>query len=136
MRAEIVAQEAGDLGEDGEQALKKTMAVNMFSQQSVSKERVEQRTKIDIFEAAFRKIKEATGVSDVNEVIQKIISQEGSSTIFRRCPPPGPEYFISSTRAFSADFFSLSASTFAWFSLVSTIRFSRSEEHTSELQSP
>ena len=79
MRAEIVAQEAGDLGEDGEQALKKTMAVNMFSQQSVSKERVEQRTKIDIFEAAFRKIKEATGVSDVNEVIQKIISQEGTT---------------------------------------------------------
>ena len=34
--------------------------------------------KIDIFESAFRKIKEATGVSDVNEVIQKIVSQEGT----------------------------------------------------------
>merc|ERR1719164_373525 len=55
------------------------MSVNMFSAQSVSKERVEQRTKIDILEAAFRKIKEATGVSDVNEVIQKIISQEGTT---------------------------------------------------------
>merc|ERR1719240_1852253 len=63
----------------GDTNLKKAMAVNMFSQQSVSKERVEQRTKIDIFEAAFRKIKEATGVSDVNEVIQKIISQEGTT---------------------------------------------------------
>merc|ERR1719473_83306 len=60
MRAEIVAQEAGDLGEEGETNLKKAMAVN-------------------IFEAAFRKIKEATGVSDVNEVIQKIISQEGTT---------------------------------------------------------
>ena len=79
MRAEIVAQEAGDLGEEGETNLKKAMAVNMFSAQSVSKERVEQKTKIDIFEAAFRKIKEATGVSDVNEVIQKIISQEGTT---------------------------------------------------------
>merc|ERR1719408_649856 len=79
MRAEIVAQGAGDLGEEGETNLKKAMAVNMFSQQSVSKERVEQRTKIDIFENAFRKIKEATGVSDVNEVIQKIISQEGTT---------------------------------------------------------
>jgi hypothetical protein len=35
--------------------------------------------KIDIFEAAFRKIKDATGVSDVNEVIQKIVSQEGTT---------------------------------------------------------
>ena len=35
--------------------------------------------KIDIFENAFRKIKEATGVSDVNEVIQKIEGQEGTS---------------------------------------------------------
>jgi hypothetical protein len=43
-----------------------------------SKERTEQRTKIDIFERAFRKIKEATGVSDVNEVIQKIIVQEST----------------------------------------------------------
>ena len=40
---------------------------------------MEQRTKIDIFEAAFRKIKEATGVSDVNEVIQKIVSQESTT---------------------------------------------------------
>ena len=30
-------------------------------QSTLSKERMEQRTKIDIFEAAFRKIKEATG---------------------------------------------------------------------------
>ena len=35
--------------------------------------------KIDIFENAFRKIKEATGVSDVNEVIKKIEGQEGTS---------------------------------------------------------
>lgn len=36
-------------------------------------------SKIDIFESAFRKIKEATGVSDVNEVIAKIFSQEGTT---------------------------------------------------------
>jgi len=34
---------------------------------------------VDIFENAFRKIKEATGVSDVNEVIQKIVSQESTT---------------------------------------------------------
>jgi len=39
----------------------------------------EAKSRIDIFENAFRKIKEATGVSDVNEVIQKIISQEGTT---------------------------------------------------------
>lgn len=43
---------------------------------SLSKQRAEQWSKIDIFEAAFRKIKEATGVSEVNEVIKKIVSQE------------------------------------------------------------
>jgi len=37
------------------------------------------KTKINIFENAFHKIKEATGVSDVNEVIQKIIGQEGTT---------------------------------------------------------
>jgi hypothetical protein len=45
----------------------------------IAKERIETRNKIDIFENAFRKIKEATGVSDVNEVIQKIVSQEGTT---------------------------------------------------------
>lgn len=34
---------------------------------------------IDIFENEFRKIKEATGVSDVNEVIQKITTQESTT---------------------------------------------------------
>mmetsp|Transcript_23456 Transcript_23456/g.34599 ORF Transcript_23456/g.34599 Transcript_23456/m.34599 type:complete len:562 (-) Transcript_23456:58-1743(-) len=39
----------------------------------------ELETKLDIYESAFRKIKEATGVSDVNEVIQKIIGQESTT---------------------------------------------------------
>ena len=44
-----------------------------------SQEKVISKTKLDIFENAFRKIKEATGVSDVNEVIQKIVNQEGTT---------------------------------------------------------
>jgi tRNA(Glu) U13 pseudouridine synthase TruD len=40
---------------------------------------IEAKSKIDIFENAFRKIKDATGVSDVNEVIQKIISQDSTT---------------------------------------------------------
>lgn len=42
----------------------------------IAEESEAQRKKIDVYEEAFRKIKEATGVSDVNEVIQKIVSQE------------------------------------------------------------
>lgn len=78
MRQEIAAQEAGELGPGGEQELKVALT-NASMQSTLSKERMEQRTKIDIFEAAFRKIKEATGVSDVNEVIQKIVSQESTT---------------------------------------------------------
>ena len=39
----------------------------------------QEESKIDIYENAFRKIKEATGVSDVNEVIHKIIGQESTA---------------------------------------------------------
>lgn len=48
---------------------------NSLAQKSLTMEKLESRNKVNIFENAFRKIKEATGVSDVNEVIQKIISQ-------------------------------------------------------------
>ena len=50
-----------------------------LSQGEDAKAASEARSKINIFENAFRKIKEATGVSDVNEVIQKITSQEGTT---------------------------------------------------------
>ena len=50
-----------------------------MTQSMMASERLETRNKIDIFENAFRKIKEATGVSDVNEVIQKIMSQENTT---------------------------------------------------------
>lgn len=49
------------------------------SQKSIALEKLESRNKVDIFENAFRRIKEATGVSDVNEVIQKIVSQESTT---------------------------------------------------------
>jgi len=39
----------------------------------------EQQDTIDMYERAFRKIREATGVSDVNEVIKKIIGQESTT---------------------------------------------------------
>ena len=88
VRAELAADEAEKMGERSEKVQNPPRLLPH------TKVRVEQRTKINIFEAAFRKIKEATGlfalfvpncrdanigVSDVNEVIQKIVSQESTS---------------------------------------------------------
>lgn len=41
----------------------------------------EDTNELEIYEIAFRKIKDATGVSDVNEVIRKIIGQENTTEI-------------------------------------------------------
>jgi len=66
-------------GEEGEEALRAAAQANSMAANRIAMERREHKAKIDIFEAAFRKIKDATGVSDVNEVIQKIVSQEGTT---------------------------------------------------------
>ncbi|GMF37816.1 unnamed protein product [Phytophthora fragariaefolia] len=75
----VVARESGDLSFEGESQLKASLMTTMMQQGVAGEEKKEHRSKIDIFESAFRKIKEATGVSDVNEVIQKITSQESTT---------------------------------------------------------
>jgi hypothetical protein len=52
---------------------------NTQKEKNLLLEKIESKNKVNIFENAFRKIKEATGVSDVNEVIQKIITQESTT---------------------------------------------------------
>ncbi|GMH85962.1 hypothetical protein TrVE_jg2678 [Triparma verrucosa] len=74
-REKIVQDNAKGLDTEGEQ----NMMARVMEQGEEAKAANEARNKIDIFENAFRKIKEATGVSDVNEVIQKITSQEGTT---------------------------------------------------------
>ncbi|RHY25459.1 hypothetical protein DYB32_008297 [Aphanomyces invadans] len=76
---EIVEAEVEGLAPDEGHVLKTSLALNSLKEGRVADEKKEHRSKIDIFESAFRKIKEATGVSDVNEVIQKIVSQEGTT---------------------------------------------------------
>ena len=49
-------------------------------QKAMHTQKAEAKSKVDIFENAFRRIKDATGVSDVNEVISKISSQESTTT--------------------------------------------------------
>ena len=67
------------LEQDGAESRAASNVSNSATQKLLAHERIEARNKIDIFENAFRRIKEATGVSDVNEVIQKIVSQEGTT---------------------------------------------------------
>lgn len=62
---------------DGDVSEKSMLNTVMFQQQQTT-DKIEAQNKVDIFENGFRKIKEATGVSDVNDVIEKITSQESS----------------------------------------------------------
>ncbi|CAM9557670.1 unnamed protein product [Ascophyllum nodosum] len=75
IRAEIMAMN----DETGEQRLKMVSLAADTVTAKMTTELVSHKTKIDVFENAFRKIKYATGVSDVNEVIQKIISQDSTA---------------------------------------------------------
>ena len=88
-RQEIIEKSIMEDGVDGEgeTALRASMSTGALDAGSLDAQRTADisakaasNNKIDIFENAFRKIKEATGVSDVNEVIQKIESQEGTSS--------------------------------------------------------
>jgi len=76
IRTDMIAKANGDLSTDEENQLRASVALNNLSQSKVADENSKQKNIIDVFEDAFKKIKEATGVSDVNEVIQKIVSQE------------------------------------------------------------
>ncbi|KAJ0410973.1 hypothetical protein ATCC90586_004326 [Pythium insidiosum] len=78
-KVDVINREAGDLNGEEEKHLKQSLAMTVMQQGMAIEEKKEHRSKIDIFESAFRKIKEATGVSDVNEVIQKIVSQESTT---------------------------------------------------------
>merc|ERR1711988_1694448 len=76
MRQEIVLEAQGDLSAQDEQNLKKAVVTNtMYSQLNAAKKEDEQE-KITTYEEAFRKIRDATGVSDVSEVISKFLTQE------------------------------------------------------------
>jgi hypothetical protein len=58
---------------------------------TANRQRIETPKTIDIFENAFCKIKEATGVSDINEMIHTIVSHEGATenaiSLTRACAP-------------------------------------------------
>merc|ERR1719378_204426 len=75
-RLEILARQSGDKSEEQENALKQALVANRLQEGIISRELEECKKDLDVYENAFRKIKEATGVSDIDEVMQKIQTQE------------------------------------------------------------
>merc|ERR1739848_319234 len=65
-----------DLDKAGEQQLKEMSATSDLTAGISNDYAQEERQKLLDYEEAFHQIKEATGVSDVNEVIQKFLTQE------------------------------------------------------------
>mmetsp|Transcript_64612 Transcript_64612/g.203969 ORF Transcript_64612/g.203969 Transcript_64612/m.203969 type:complete len:555 (+) Transcript_64612:459-2123(+) len=78
-REGIKAEAAGDLSANEENAMKTTLITNSLFHASNVQQMEEEQKKITTFGEAFRKIKEATGVSDVSEVIQKFMTQEDTN---------------------------------------------------------
>lgn len=75
-RRDVVLESKGDLGEASEHALKQNVAKNALHHSLNSNTAQSEHAVVGAYESAFRRIKEATGVSDVNEVIQKFMTQE------------------------------------------------------------
>merc|ERR1719159_363053 len=65
-----------DLDRAGELAVKTTTAMAELAAGMSHNEAEQNKIEMLDYEEAFRRIKEATGVSDVNEVIQKFLTQE------------------------------------------------------------
>eukprot|EP00736_Rhodelphis_marinus_P012576 Rmarinus@m.21897 len=75
LRREMLLDAHGDMGEEGEKSLKRSNATNAMHSQMNERNVEEEMEKITAYEEAFRRIKEATGVSDVNEAISKFLTQ-------------------------------------------------------------
>lgn len=68
----------GDLSKEEEEALRASLAASAATNAAADARLESALQQVDVYEDAFRRIKEATGVADVNEVVQKILSQEDS----------------------------------------------------------
>merc|ERR1719409_2486787 len=73
---ERMLKQQQDLDRAGELAVKTTSAMAELASSMSHNEAEEEKQRMQDYEEAFRRIKEATGVLDVNEVIQKFLTQE------------------------------------------------------------
>jgi coiled-coil domain-containing protein 151 len=72
LKAEAMEELTGNAGEE----LRTSLEEAEMEASRVKEEAGVVMKKLDVYDEAFKKIKEATGVSDVNEVIQKVMAQE------------------------------------------------------------
>jgi hypothetical protein len=75
-RQDIVLEAKGDLSTEAEEMLKKNLVTNALHSKLNQNVMEGEQQVMSAYEQAFRKIKEATGVGDVNEVIQKFVTQK------------------------------------------------------------
>jgi len=75
-RRELQLEAAGEVNMDGEQNLIKNYVAQGFYSASAEHELQMQKDKVTTYEEAFRRIKEATGIEDINEVIEKFLTQD------------------------------------------------------------
>ncbi len=67
-RRDLIAKASGDLSEEQEDELRKALVANKLQESVTNSELQATKDELEVFENAFRQIKEATGVSDINEV--------------------------------------------------------------------
>uniref|UniRef100_A0A7S3G820 Uncharacterized protein n=1 Tax=Palpitomonas bilix TaxID=652834 RepID=A0A7S3G820_9EUKA len=79
-RQELQMEAAGDLSAEQEAQLKADLTKEQIQQKMSEQKIMEAEEKAEKFEEAFRRIKEATGVEDVNEVIEKFLGQDVQRT--------------------------------------------------------
>merc|ERR1719240_1105505 len=75
-RQDIVLEAKGDLSTEAEEKLKKNLVANALHHSLNQNVMEGEQQVMSAYEQAFRKIKEATGVGDVNEGIQKFLTQK------------------------------------------------------------
>jgi len=75
-RHDALLDARGELDEQGEAVLKQHYVASVLGKAATKREANTEEDRVNTYESAFRRIKEATGVSDVNEIIQKFLTQE------------------------------------------------------------
>jgi len=75
-RKRMAMEAAGDMSKEEEDGLKRNLMAKRLQHEANERQMEAMAARIVTFEEAFKKIKEATGVADVNEVIQKFMTQE------------------------------------------------------------
>ena len=99
-RQDIQKEAAGDLDQEGEAQLQQSVVTNILHHNLNNKTLEEEEQQIDRYEEAFRKIKDATGVSDINgEPLLIILASSRSSCSSRRSRHCTAAAAVARTRA-------------------------------------